>query len=73
MRALDMCPTSQVLRPMSVISSCVRDAKSVRSLALNYSKRKQTTAVDVERHPRSKGVLCPCNDFLARHSEEMAS
>jgi LAGLIDADG endonuclease len=41
--------------------------------ALNYSKRKQITAVDVERHLRSKGVLCPCNDFLARHSEEMAS
>ena len=41
--------------------------------ALNYSKRKQITAVDVERHLRSKGVLCPCNDFPACHSEEMAS
>ena len=41
--------------------------------ALNYSKRKQVTAADLEQYLRSKGVLCPCNDFLARYSEEMAS
>jgi hypothetical protein len=40
---------------------------------LNYSKTKRISAVDVEQHLRSKGVLCPCNDFLARHSEGMAS
>ena len=40
---------------------------------LNYSKRKRITAVDVERHLLSMGVLCPCNDFLASYSEEMAS
>ena len=40
---------------------------------LNYSKTKRISAVDVERHLRSTGVLCPCNDFFARHSEEMAS
>ena len=41
--------------------------------ALNYSKTKRISAVDVEQHLRSTGVLCPCNDFLARYSEEMAS
>ena len=40
---------------------------------LNYSKRKQVTAVDVERHLRGMGVLCPCNDFFASNSEEMTS
>ena len=40
---------------------------------LNYSKTKRIFAVDVERHLRSKGVLCPCNDFFASNSEEMAS
>jgi hypothetical protein len=40
---------------------------------LNYSKTKRISAVDVERHLRSMGVLCPCNDFFASNSEEMAS
>ena len=40
---------------------------------LNYSKSKRISAVDVERHLRSKGVVCPRNDFLESHSEEMAS
>jgi len=40
---------------------------------LNYSKRKRITAVDVEQHLLSMGVLCPCNDFLASYGEEMAS
>ena len=40
---------------------------------LNYSKTKRIFAVDVERHLRSTGVLCPCNDFFASNSEEMAS
>jgi hypothetical protein len=49
-------------------------AKRVDAFAtLNYSKSKQNSAVDVERHLRSKGVLCPCNDFFASNSEEMAS
>ena len=39
---------------------------------LNYSKAKRISAVDIERHLRGKGLLCPCNDFLASHSEEMA-
>ncbi len=40
---------------------------------LNYSKTKRISAVDVEQHLRSKGVLCPRNDFFASNSEEMAS
>jgi hypothetical protein len=40
---------------------------------LNYSETKRIFAADVERHLRSKGVLCPCNDFFASNSEEMAS
>ena len=40
---------------------------------LNYSKSKRISAVDVEQHLRSMGVLCPRNDFFASNSEEMAS
>ena len=48
-------------------------AREVDAFAtLNYSKTKRISAVDVERHLRSTGVLCPCNDFLASNSEEMA-
>ena len=38
---------------------------------LNYSKTKRISAVDVERHLRSMGVLCPRNDFLVCHNEGM--
>ena len=49
-------------------------AREVDAFAtLNYSKTKRISAVDVERHLRSTGVLCPCNDFFASNSEEMAS
>jgi LAGLIDADG endonuclease len=49
-------------------------SREVDSFAtLNYSKTKRISAVDVERHLRSMGVLCPRNDFLESHSEEMAS
>ena len=49
-------------------------ARQVDAFAtLNYSKTKRISAVDVEQHLRSKGVLCPCNDFFASNSEEMAS
>jgi LAGLIDADG endonuclease len=48
-------------------------ARQVDSFAaLNYSKTKRVTAADVEQYLRSKGVLCPCNDFFASYSEEMA-
>jgi hypothetical protein len=49
-------------------------AREVDAFAtLNYSKSKRIFAADVERHLRSMGVLCPCNDFFASNSEEMAS
>ena len=59
----------------------VRDAEEFLHLArrvdafatLNYSKTKRISAVDVEQHLRSTGVLCPCNDFFASNSEEMVS
>jgi hypothetical protein len=41
--------------------------------ALNYSKSKRISAVDVEQHLRSMGMLCPCNDSLACYGEGMAS
>ena len=58
----------------------IRDGQEFLQLArevdvfstLNYSKTKRISAVDVERHLRSTGVLCPCNDFLASNSEGMA-
>ena len=49
-------------------------AREVDAFAtLNYSKTKRISAVDVEQHLRSMGVLCPRNDFFASNSEEMAS
>jgi hypothetical protein len=51
----------------------LRLARMVDAFAtLNYSKTKRITAADVEQYLRSKGVLCPCNDFLESYSEEMA-
>jgi hypothetical protein len=51
----------------------LRLARMVDAFAsLNYSKSKRISAADVEQHLRSKGVLCPRNDFLTSHSEEMA-
>ena len=70
-RALELLPQLDGIRQPEEF---LRLAKQVDDFAaLNYSKTKRITAVDVEQHLRSKGVLCPCNDFLARHSEGMAS
>ena len=69
-RALRLLPQLGNIRDEEVF---LRLARQVDDFAtLNYSKSKRITAVNVEQHLRSKGVLCPCNDFLARHSEEMA-
>ena len=70
-RALLLVPQlDRIIDPNRVLQL----ATDVDSFAtLNYSKRKRISAVDVERHLRSMGVLCPCNDFLASHSEGMAS
>ena len=70
-RALGLLPRLEKLRdPIEFL----RLAQEVDAFAaLNYSKTKRISAVDVEQHLRSKGVLCPCNDFLASNSEGMAS
>jgi hypothetical protein len=49
--------------------SCEVDASGT----LNFSEMKRISAADIEQYLRSKGVLCPCNDFFASNSEEMAS
>jgi hypothetical protein len=70
-RALSIIPQLDRVRDPEVF---LRLARQVDAFAtLNYSKTKRISAVDVERHLRSKGVLCPCNDFFAGNSEEMAS
>ena len=62
-RALLLLPQLDKLRDAERF---LRLAHAVDDFAtLNYSKTKRITAVDVERHLRSTGVLCPCNDFLA--------
>ena len=70
-RALLLLPRLDRLRDPEEF---LRLAHEVDAFAtLNYSKSKRISAVDVERHLRSTGVLCPCNDFFASNSEEMAS
>ena len=70
-RALGLLPQLEKLRdPIEFL----RLAQEVDAFAtLNYSMTKRISAVDVEQHLRSKGWLCPCNDFLASNSEGMAS
>ena len=61
-RALDLLPR---IRPRPTPHEFLELAREVDAFAtLNYSKTKRITAVDVEQHLRSMGVLCPCNDFL---------
>ena len=70
-RALLLLPRLERLRDPEEF---LRLAHEVDAFAtLNYSKTKRISAVDVEQHLRSTGVLCPCNDFLAKRSEGMAS
>jgi hypothetical protein len=70
MRGLELLP---MLGGIKDPNEFLRLANEVDAFAtLNYSKRKQITAVDVEQHLRSMGVLCPCNDFLESYNEEMA-
>ena len=70
-RALSILPRLDRVRDPEVFLHLARQVDAFASL--NYSKTKRIFAVDVERHLRSKGVLCPCNDFFASNSEEMAS
>jgi hypothetical protein len=70
-KALELIPR---LSRISSAEEFLRLAREVDEFStLNYSKSKRIFAVDVERHLRSTGVLCPCNDFLASNSEGMAS
>ena len=70
-RALSILPRLDRVKDPEAFLHLARQVDAFATL--NYSKTKRISAVDVERHLRSTGVLCPCNDFFARHSEEMAS
>ena len=70
-RALELLPQLERVKDPRVFLHLAREVDAFATL--NYSKTKRISAVDVERHLRSKGVLCPCNDFFASNSEEMAS
>ena len=70
-RALSILPQLERVKDPEVFLHLARQVDAFATL--NYSKTKRISAVDVERHLRSKGVLCPCNDFFASNSEEMAS
>jgi hypothetical protein len=69
-RALELLPKLDKLTDSGRFLQLAREVDDFATL--NYSKSKRISAVDVEQHLRSTGVLCPCNDFLAMHSEEMA-
>jgi hypothetical protein len=70
-RALSILPRLDRVKDPQVFLQLAHEVDAFATL--NYSKTKRISAVDVERHLRSKGVLCPCNDFFASNSEEMAS
>ena len=70
-RALSLLPRLDRVRDPEVFLHLALQVDAFATL--NYSKTKRISAVDVERHLRSMGVLCPCNDFFASNSEEMAS
>jgi LAGLIDADG endonuclease len=70
-RALEMLPRLEGVKDPEVFLQMAREVDAFATL--NYSKTKRISAADVEQHLRSKGVLCPCNDFFASNSEEMAS
>ena len=69
-KALELLPQLDRVKDPAVFLELAREVDAFATL--NYSKTKRIFAVDVERHLRSMGVLCPCNDFLASNSEEMA-
>ncbi len=70
-RALAIIPRLDRVKDPEVFLHLAREVDAFATL--NYSKTKRISAVDVEQHLRSMGVLCPCNDFFASNSEEMAS
>ena len=70
-RALGLLPRLDSVREPERFLLLAREVDALATL--NYSKSKRILAAEVERHLRSMGVLCPCNDFLASNSEGMAS
>ena len=70
-RALELLPLLKGVKDPEVLLYLARQVDAFATL--NYSKSKRISAADVEQHLRSMGVLCPCNDFFASNSEEMAS
>ena len=70
-RALAILPQLERVKNPEVFLHLARQVDAFATL--NYSKTKRISATDVEQHLCSKGVLCPCNDFFASNSEEMAS
>jgi hypothetical protein len=70
-KALEILPQLDRVKDPTVFLQLAREVDAFATL--NYSKTKRIFAVDVERHLRSTGVLCPCNDFFASNSGEMAS
>jgi hypothetical protein len=70
-QALELLPQLDRVKDPRVFLHLAREVDAFATL--NYSKTKRISAVDVEQHLRSMGVLCPCNDFFASNSEEMAS
>ena len=70
-RALEILPQLDRVKDPQIFLQLAREVDAFATL--NYSKTKRIFAVDVERHLRSTGVLCPCNDFFASNSEEMVS
>ena len=70
-RALELLPLLGGVKDPEFFLHLARQVDAFATL--NYSKSKRISAVDVEQHLRSMGVLCPRNDFFASNSEEMAS
>jgi hypothetical protein len=72
-RALELLPRLDRLRDPVAFLQVAREVDEFS--ALNYSKSKRIFAADVERHLRSKGVLCPCNDFpgIAHREDDVSN
>ena len=69
--ALELLPR---IRPRAEAEEFLRLAREVDAFsALNYSKTKRITAVDVEQHLRSKGVLAPVTTLSDSSLERMGS
>jgi hypothetical protein len=61
--ALELLPRLEGVKDPATFLQLAHEVDAFATL--NYSKTKRISAVDVEQHLRSMGVLCPCNDFPA--------